>query len=111
MADIEIEIEGPGAIAATEELMHLEGLNVVYETEGEDTKKGLLATIAIIATVTAITADTLEIATKLYKWIRKYFEKQPDERIEKAVLVGRNGRKVLLVSATVEQIKQLLDDK
>jgi hypothetical protein len=64
MADIEIEIEGPGAVAATKELMHLEELNVVYETEGEDTKKGLLATIA---TVTAITADTLEIATKLYR--------------------------------------------
>jgi hypothetical protein len=39
MAAIELEVEGSGAIAATQELTQLEGLSVTYETEGVETKR------------------------------------------------------------------------
>lgn len=64
MAAIELEVEGSGAIAATQELMQLEGLIVTYETEGVKTKEPVLATIAAII---EITVGTIEIATKLYE--------------------------------------------
>jgi hypothetical protein len=48
MAVIELEIEGSGAIAATQELTQLEGLSITYETEGSDTRETILATIATI---------------------------------------------------------------
>lgn len=64
MVGIEIEIEGAGVIAATEDLQQLEGLQAVYETEGETTQDGWLA---VIATIITMTADSLDIATKIYE--------------------------------------------
>jgi hypothetical protein len=105
MPAIELEIEGSGAIAATEALTQLEGLSVTYEAEGDDTKETVLATIA---TIVGITAGTLEIAKTLYEWYQKY-RKQTPTRIEKVVLVGRNGRRILLENVSIDQIKQILD--
>jgi hypothetical protein len=108
MAAIELEIEGSGAIAATESLTQLEGLSVTYETEGGDTRETLLATIA---TIVGITAGTIEIAKKLHEWYQKYRQQTPATRIEKVVLVGRNGQRILLENATIDQIKQILDSE
>jgi hypothetical protein len=108
MAAIELEIEGSGAIAATQELTQLEGLSVTYETEGGDTRETILATIA---TIVGITAGTIEIAKKLYEWYQKYRQQTPSTRIEKVVLVGRNGQRILLENATIDQIKQILDSE
>jgi hypothetical protein len=80
MADIQLEIEGSGAIQATEALTQIEGLSVSYETEGESSKETVLATIA---TIIGITAGTLEIAEKLYKWVQKYRQKEADSCIDK----------------------------
>jgi hypothetical protein len=109
MASIELEIEGSGAIAATQALTQLEGLSVTYETEGGgDTRETILATIA---TIVGITAGTLEIAKKLYEWYQKYRQQTPAARIEKVVLVGRNGQRIRLENASIDQIKQILDSE
>jgi hypothetical protein len=108
MTNIELEIEGAGAIAATEELTQIEGLSVSYKMEGEASKDGVLATIA---TIIGITAGTLEIAERLYKWVQKYRQKEADSRIEKVLLVGRNGERVLLLNASIEQIQKVLEGK
>jgi hypothetical protein len=108
MADIQLEIEGAGAIAATEALTQIEGLSVSYETEGESSKETVLATIA---TIIGITVGTLEIAEKLYKWVQKYRQKEADSRIEKVLLVGRNGQWVLLLNASIEEIQKVLESK
>jgi hypothetical protein len=108
MAAIELEIEGAGAIAATQALTQLEGLSITYETEGGDTRETILATIA---TIVGITAGTLEIAKTLYEWYQKYRKQTPAARIEKVVLVGRNGRRLLLENASIDQIKQILDSE
>jgi hypothetical protein len=108
MADIQLEIEGAGAIAATEELTQIEGLSVSYTTEGEASKEGVLATIA---TIIGIAAGTLEIAEKLYKWVQKYRQAKAESRIEKVLLIGRDGQRILLLNASIEQIQKVLESK
>ncbi|MGF1513512.1 MAG: hypothetical protein ACFB5Z_07435 [Elainellaceae cyanobacterium] len=67
MADILIEVQGGDAVAATEEMMAIEGLSGTYEVEGEDEKEGVLVTIATIVT---IVGGTMAIAKELYQWYR-----------------------------------------
>ncbi|MGB3613585.1 MAG: hypothetical protein WBA10_07305 [Elainellaceae cyanobacterium] len=109
MADILIEIQGSDAVAATEEMLAIDGLSGEYEVEGEDEKEGILVAIA---TIVGIVGGTLTIAEKLYQWYqaaRKARSPSAPARVEKAILVGRNGRRLLLKDATVEQIQKILD--
>lgn len=106
MADLQLEIEGGGAVPATEELLQIDGLSGTYETDGEDAKEAILATIA---TIVGITGGTIAIAEKLYAWYQNSRKEQPKPTVDKVLLIGRNGQKLVLENASVEQIKQLLD--
>lgn len=107
MADIQIEIEGPAAVAATEDLLNIPGLSGNWSPAVEGTQReGVLVTIA---TIVAITAGTITIAEKIYGWYQKSRRVQPSPTIEKAMLIGRNGDRILLKNATVDQIRQILD--
>lgn len=106
MTPIQLEIEGAGAISATESLLALDGLEANYEPVGEDTKEG---TLAAIASIVAITVGTMEIATRLHGWYSTYKQADPSQRIEQVVLVDRQGQRVLMANATVEQIKAVLE--
>ena len=107
MADIQLEIEGPAAVAATENLLSIPGLSGNWSPAVEDTQReGVLVTIA---TIVAITTGTITIAEKIYEWYQKSRQAQPSPTIEKAMLIGRNGDRILLKHATVEQIRQILD--
>ena len=106
MADVQLEIEGGGAVPATEALLQIEGLSGTYETESEAQKEGILATIVIIV---GLTASTLEIAEKLYTWYRRSRQQKPKPEIDKVLLIGRDGQKLVLENASIEQIKQILD--
>lgn len=52
MADIQVEIQGQDAVAATEELFSTSGLEGNWETEGEAEREGTLVTIGTIIEVT-----------------------------------------------------------
>jgi hypothetical protein len=107
MADIQLEIEGSGAVAATEDLLSIPGLSGNWSPAVEDTQReGVLVTIA---TIVAITTGTITIAEKIYAWYQKAQQAQPSPTVEKAMLIGRNGERILLKNATVEQIRQILD--
>lgn len=107
MAEIQLEIEGEGAIVATEELLAMPGVEGDWQPASDEAEReGVLATIA---TIIGITLGTVDLAEKIYAWYQKR-RKQPDAgRIEKVVLIGRNGQRILLSNATVEQIQQILD--
>ncbi len=108
MADIQIEIQGQDAIAATEELFSISGLSGSWETEGEADKEGTLITIG---TIVAIVGGTVAIAEQIRKWYKEYKQGKSGKKIEKVLIQGRNGRRLLLENATLEQIKQILDDQ
>jgi hypothetical protein len=106
MSPIELEIEGTGAISAAEALLQIEGLSATFEPVGEDTKEG---TLAAIATIVGITVGTMDIASRLHKWYSNHKQTASSQRIEQVVLVDRQGQRVLMANATIEQIKAVLE--
>ena len=106
---MKIEIQGQDAIAATEELLAIEGVEGSYQTLDEVEREGTLATIA---TIVGIVGGSMTIAEKLYQVNQKYQKslQGTTPRIEKVMIVGDNGKRLLLKDATIEQIKEILED-
>jgi hypothetical protein len=107
MADIQISVEGRDAVAATEELFAISGLSGNWETIGDGEKEGTLATIGAIV---AIAGVAVAIAEQIRKWYQEYRKGESGKKIEKVLIIGRRGRRLLLENATIEQIKQILDE-
>jgi len=107
---VKIEIQGQDAVTATEELLRIEGLQGSYDTVDEVEREGTLATIA---TIVGIASGTVTIAKEIYEWYQKYHKSKgvkANLRIEKALIIGSNNRRLLLKDATLEQIQQILED-
>lgn len=108
---MKIEIEGQDAVTVTKELLSIEGLEGNYETIDEVEREATV--IATIATIVGITLGTIEIAEKLYEWKQKHQNSQLNStgaRIEKVMLIAPNGKRLLLKDATIEQIKEIMED-
>jgi len=73
MADIQLEIQGQDAVAATEELFSISGLSGSWNTEGDADKEGTLITIG---TIVAIVGGTVAIAEQIRKWYEEYKKRQ-----------------------------------
>jgi hypothetical protein len=108
MADIKLEIEGEGAIVATRELLQIPGVTGNWQPSTEEPERE--AILVTIATIIGITAGALEIAEKIYAWYHhRHKQALPEQQIDKVILIGRNGQRILLANATVEQIRQILE--
>ena len=107
MTDIQIEIQGQDAVAATEELFSTSGLQGNWETEGEAEREGTLVTIG---TIVGMVSGAMAAAEQIRKWYQEYKQGKSGKKIEKVLIVGRNGRRLLLEDATIEQIKKILEE-
>lgn len=106
MAEIKFAIEGDGAIEATDELLAIEGVEGSFTVDEEIQREGTLATIAIIV---GISSGVLAIAEQIRKWYEAYSAGKSGKKIAKVLIVGRNGDRLLLENATVEQIRKVLE--
>jgi hypothetical protein len=107
---MKIEIQGQDAIKATEELLAIEGLEGSYQTIEEVEREGTLATIA---TIVGIVSGTWTVAESIHKWKEKHQKSLHDPtgaRIEKVLIVTNDNQRLLLKDATVEQIKEILEN-
>lgn len=107
MSGAQLEIQGMDAVLATEELLGLEGLEGSWEPASSDTQREL--TLATVATIVTISVGGIAIAEKLYGWIQKLKNSSSSNQIDKVILIGRNGNRILLKNASVEQIKRILE--
>ncbi|BAY26972.1 hypothetical protein NIES2100_67920 [Calothrix sp. NIES-2100] len=106
MAEIQVAIEGEDAIAATEDLLAIPGISGNYAVSEAEEKETVVATVASIV---GIVGGAIAIAEQIRKWYQEYEAKQSGKRIEKVLIVGRNGRRLLLKNATLEEIKEILE--
>ncbi|MEH2211813.1 hypothetical protein [Nostoc sp.] len=107
MAEIQLAIEGKDAIAATEALLEIPGISGNYAVNSDaPEREGVTATVA---TIVGIVGGAIAIAEQIRKWYQEYKAKQSGKRIEKVLIVGRNGRRLLLEDATLEEIRQILE--
>jgi hypothetical protein len=102
---IEFEVEGAGAIAATEALFGLPEIEGKWETAPPERE----AVIATIGTILGVVSGTMTIAEQIRKWYLEYRKGKNGAKIEKVLLVGRDGKRIVLEHATIDEIKQLLD--
>ncbi|MCM0592174.1 MAG: hypothetical protein ACSI46_15670 [Gloeotrichia echinulata DVL01] len=108
MAEIRLAIEGEDAIAATEALLAIPGISGNYSVNSEaPTRETVVATVA---TIIGIVGGAIAIAEQIRKWYQEYKAQQSGKRIEKVLIVGRNGRRLLLEDATLEEIRQILEE-
>ena len=107
MADIQFEVQGQDAVTATEELLSISGVAGNYETEDETEREGTLATIGVIV---GIVGGAIAIAEQIRKWYQQYKQGKSGKKIDKVLLVSRSGKRLLLENATIEQIKEILDE-
>lgn len=107
MSNIMIEVQGTDAIAATEELLAIPDLTGICETEGDTEREPFTTTIA---TIIGIVGGTIAIAEQIRKWYQEYKKGKAGKKIEKVLIVGRNGRRLLLEGATIEQIQKILEE-
>ena len=106
MTEIKFAIEGEDAITATEELLAIEGITGNYTVNSEEIEKE--AVITTVATIVGLVGGTLAIAEQIRKWYQEYKQQQSGKKIAKVLIVGPNGRRLLLENATIEQIRQIL---
>ncbi|MEQ8755088.1 MAG: hypothetical protein RID09_16445 [Coleofasciculus sp. G1-WW12-02] len=106
MADIQFEIQGQDAIAATEALFAHPGLEGHWETADEPDKEGTIATIGAIV---GIVGGAITIAEQIRKWYQEYQKGKAGKKIDKVLLV-KGDRRLLLKDATIEEIRQILED-
>jgi hypothetical protein len=106
MSAIQIEVQGQDSIAATEELLSISGLSGSWESPNDLEREGTLVTIA---TIIGIVGGTMAIAEQIRKWYQEYKQGKSGKKIEKALIIGRDGSWLLLENATPEQIEQFLE--
>jgi hypothetical protein len=104
MADIQIAIAGQNSVAATEALMAIPGVTGTWQADESAQRDGGV-------TVVGIVGGSMAIAEQIRKWYVEYRDgKSSDKKIEKVLIVGKNGRRLLLEDATLEEIRQILED-
>ncbi|NJM22148.1 MAG: hypothetical protein HC907_27225 [Richelia sp. SM1_7_0] len=107
MTEVQLSIEGEDAVAATEALLAIPGISGSYQVNAEAPERE--AVIATVATIVWGLWGERCVAEQIRKWYQEYQAKQSGKRIEKVLIVGRNGRRLLLKNATVEEIRQILE--
>ena len=102
-----LEIVGDGAEEAAKNLFATGELQGSWEVPDDIEREGTLVTIA---TIVGIVGGSLTIAEKLYKWKQHCTKPESNIKIEKVLLIGDNNRRLLLKEATLDQLKELLDE-
>ena len=107
MTEIQLSIEGEGAVEATQEIMDIPGISGHWDIDKPDAldKESVLATIASIV---AITGGVVAIAEQIREWHEKWKEGKQKKRIRKVTLRIPEHRQIVLNNATVEDIGQAL---
>ena len=62
-----------------------------------------------MGTIVGIVGGTIAVAEQIRKWYAEYKQKQSGKKIAKVLIVGRDGQRLLLENATLEEIRRILE--
>ena len=105
MPAIRLIVEGEHAVEASENLKEIEGLTATVEPIVEEHKEIALATVV---SITAIAVGAVTIADKFITWYRDWKKGKDEKRIEKVIIEGPDGTRVLMENATPEDVAAIL---
>ncbi|MFN5514270.1 MAG: hypothetical protein ACK5CA_05860 [Cyanobacteriota bacterium] len=105
---MQIEIQGQDAVKIAQEILDINGVQGDYEVFSEVEREGTLATIA---TIIGIIGGTITIAEKLYQLKQNMLDSPETPKIERVLIVSKNGDRLLLKDATLEQLQRLLEQE
>ncbi|MFC8128745.1 hypothetical protein [Streptomyces sp. NPDC057302] len=102
----ELVIEGPDAALAARELMDPDVVRGRIDAYDGDYREPM--TLAVVASVIGLVAAGAQLSDHVVRWYAKW--RGPAARIEKAVLILPDGRRVVLEDTTPSELRQLLKD-
>jgi hypothetical protein len=106
MSKIQLAIEGQNAVEATKELLEIPEISGDWQPVGGTQRELALATIA---TIVGIVGGTIAIAEQIRKWYNEWKEGKSGKKIDKVVIIGAGGERLLLEGATAEDISKILE--
>ena len=106
MGNIQLAVEGQDAVEATKSLLTIPELSGEWQPV-DGNQKAL--TLATIATIVGIVGGTLKVADQIHKWYKQWKKGKTDKNIDKVVIVGADGQRLVLENASVEDISTLLE--
>ncbi len=106
MGNIQLAVEGQDAVEATKSLLAIPELSGEWQPV-DGNQKAL--TLATIATIVGIVGGTLKVAEQIHKWYKHWKEGKADHTIDKVVIVGADGQRLVLENASVEEISTVLE--
>jgi len=111
MEQLQIAVEGPGALEAARALLDATGLSGTCEPVEPVTRDLMTAAavIGIVAGVIGSAAGTVALAEQIRRWYREWSEGGSEKRIDKVVLIGAKGERLVLKNATADEIVKILD--
>ncbi|MBI4747494.1 MAG: hypothetical protein HY774_03355 [Acidobacteria bacterium] len=105
MPVIRLIVEGEHAVEASRNLQEIEGLTATVEPIVEEDKE---LTLAAVASIVAITGGTVTVANNLIVWYRDWKKGKDEKRIEKVIIEGPDGTRVLMENAKPEDVAAIL---
>ncbi|MBI4747504.1 MAG: hypothetical protein HY774_03405 [Acidobacteria bacterium] len=105
MPAIRLIVEGEHAVDASRNLQEIQELTATVEPIVEEHKEIALATIVSIV---AMTAGAVTVADKLIIWYRDWKKGKDEKRIEKVIIEGPDGTRVLMENAKPEDVAAIL---
>jgi len=108
MGEIQLSIEGEDAAEAAEAFFELPEISGTWESLADEQKDPTLEIVAAVATFASITGLT---AQQIREWYLKWRGgKKSGKRVEKVVIICRDGkRRLLMKDASVEDVQLFLE--
>jgi hypothetical protein len=112
MTGIRFEIEGTGATVAATELLEIPGLSGHVENVDGEPTRSIPELLELSIAIVGLTGGVLGIAESIHTWYERCkSSNEPKQTLEKVVLEGRNGKRIILSKASVEDIRAILEEK
>lgn len=109
MAELQLVIEGSGAVEASAELLAEPQVTGQWQTVETAQAKEILTTLTTIATIVGIVGGTAAFAEQLRAWWEKWRAAPTTKKLEKVILITRDGRRFELRNLTAKELAALLE--